>query len=340
MKINCHCHIFSLDYVPEEFRNRSILDVKNPVHRFIHRFLKIILPDGSNLETWIDFAGLSISEIAHRLVREMDAAGIDMCTPLMMDMEFCKGFGGGVKSFEAQMVETVEAVESVNRRYGRPRMLPFIAADPRRKDIVDMVIGVLNKGIFKGVKIYPVMGFTPDDRRLYRIYKYCMNNEIPVTAHCENGGIPGLDDYYHLAHPGYWKRVLLDFPEIKLNLAHNDRTCLRAVTHRQAGSSWQPVIADLIMRYPNVYTDVSYDTEMLYMPGRYFKSIKRMLNTRKIRERVLYGTDWYMGRCFWTEKSYLKWFTTYSWKVPWCRVEFTDEEIKRMTENNPMSFLG
>lgn len=228
------------------------------------------------------------------------------------------------------MAETVEAVESVNERYGRTRMMPFIAADPRRKDVVDIVIGALESRIFKGVKIYPVMGFTPDDRRLHRIYKYCMKNEIPITAHCENGGIPGLDDYYHLAHPGYWKSVLLDFPEIKLNLAHNDRT----------ESSWQPVIANLIMSYPNVYTDVSYDTEMLYMPGRYFKSIKRMLNTRKIRERVLYGTDWYMGRCFWTEKSYLKWFTIYSRKIPWCRVEFTDEEIKRMIENNPMSFLG
>ena len=136
MKINCHCHIFSLDCVPQEFRNRFILDVKNPVHRLIHRFLKIILPDGSSLETWIDLCTLPISEIAHRLVREMDEAGLDMCTSLMMDMEFCKGFGGRVKSFEEQTAETVEAVDEINRDYCRPRMLPFIAADPRRKDVV------------------------------------------------------------------------------------------------------------------------------------------------------------------------------------------------------------
>jgi len=93
--------------------------------------------------------------------------------------------------------------------------------------------------------------------RLYPIYEYCMDNSIPITAHCENGGIPGLDDYYHLAHPRYWAMVLENFPGLKLNLAHNDQTCLRAATHRQAGSSWQPLIADLIMRYSNVYTDCS-----------------------------------------------------------------------------------
>jgi predicted TIM-barrel fold metal-dependent hydrolase len=94
------------------------------------------------------------------------------------------------------------------------------------------------------------------------------------------------------------------------------------------------------MRYPNVYTDCSYDTEMMFIPGKYFRGIKQMLNTPKIRDRLLYGTDWYMGRCFWTEKSYLKRFTTYSGKIPWCRVEFAGEEIKRMTEDNPGRFLG
>ncbi|MBW1928867.1 MAG: amidohydrolase family protein [Deltaproteobacteria bacterium] len=273
---------------------------------------------------------LSISEIAHRLVQEMDEAGIDISTPLMMDMEFCKGFGGGTKSFQDQTTETIEAVESVNREYGRTRLYPFIAADPNREDVVNIVIDALKGGTFKGVKIYPVMGFTPDDRRLYPIYEYCMDNGIPITAHCENGGIPGLDDYYHLAHPKYWGIVLNDFPGLKLNLAHNDRT----------GSPWQAVIGDLIMRYPNVYTDCSYDTEMMFIPRKYFRSIKQMLNTHKIRDRLLYGTDWYMGRCFWTEKSYLKWFTTYSRRIPWCRVEFTGEEIKRMTEDNPRRFLG
>lgn len=330
MKINCHCHIFSLDCVPLEFRKRFLLDLGNPVHSLVHRLIKRLLPDDSMLEDWLQLAEMSIFEIAHRLAEEMDEAGIEISTPLMMDMAYCKEFGGGTKAFEDQIEETLAATEAINRKYNRVRMLPFIAADPNRQNVVDMVKNALSNRGFKGVKVYPVMGFTPDDRRLYPIYEYCEESQIPVTTHCENGGIPGLKEYYHLADPKYWAKVLKDFPGLKLNLAHNDRT----------GSEWQPRIAGLIIEYPNVYTDISYDTEMLFMPRRYFRDIKRLLRTPKIQDRVLYGTDWYMGRCFWTEKSYLRWFLEYSRKIFWCRVEFTPQEIKRLTEDNPKRFLG
>ena len=332
MKINCHCHIFSLDCVPLEFRRRFFLDLKNPVHRFVHRLLKTILPQDSNLEDWLELVEMTISEIAQKLVHEMDEAGIDICTPLMMDMEFCKEFGGGTKGFQDQITETLTAVEEINSKYNRIRMLPFIAVDPNRKNILTIAKDALTGGGFKGVKIYPVMGFTPDDKRLYPLYEYCVENNIPITAHCENGGIPGLNDYYHLADPKYWATVLKDFNTLTLNLAHNDRIRWRR--------TWQPKIAELIEAYPNVYTDISYDTEMFFMPRRYFKDIKRMLGTPKIQDRLLYGTDWYMGRCFWTERSYLKWFSEYSRKIPWCRVSFTREEMKRLTEDNPKRFLG
>ena len=329
MKINCHCHIFSLDCVPLEFRRRFLLDIKDPLYRVIHWLLRRILPDDSKLEDWFDFIDMSISEIAEELVDEMDEAGIDICTPLMMDMAYCKKFGGGTKSFEDQITETVGAAEAINKKYDRIRMLPFIAADPNREGIINIVKDALGSGVFRGVKIYPVMGFTPDDKRLYPIYEFCVKNNIPITAHCQNGGIPGLKEYYHLADPKYWAAVLKNLPMLTLNLAHNDRT----------GSAWQGKIAQLIETYPNVYTDISCNLEMWFMPRRYFKHVKRMLSTPKIQDRVLYGTDWYMGRCFWTEKSYLKWFLEYSRKIYWCRVEFTDPEIRRLTEDNPKRFL-
>ena len=103
MKINCHCHIFSLDCVPLEFRERFGLNVKNPMHRIVHRLLKGILPDDSKIEEFLGFMDLSISEIAQKLVDEMDEAGIDTCTPLMMDMAYCERYGGGTKGFEDQI---------------------------------------------------------------------------------------------------------------------------------------------------------------------------------------------------------------------------------------------
>jgi len=55
--------------------------------------------------------------------------------------------------------------------------------------------------------------------------------------------------------------------------------------------SWFSIISDLITKYPNVYTDISYtlnDTSLLPL-------LKMTLEANdKIRERVLFGTDFYM----------------------------------------------
>ena len=64
------------------------------------------------------------------------------------------------------------------------RIYPFIAADPKRGGVANIVIDALKGGTFKVAKIYPAIGFTPDDRRLYPIYEYCTDNGIPITAHC------------------------------------------------------------------------------------------------------------------------------------------------------------
>ncbi len=65
MKINCHCHIFSLDCVPLEFRRRFFLDLKHPVQEIAHRAVRKLLPDNSMLEDWLELTEMSIFEIAH-----------------------------------------------------------------------------------------------------------------------------------------------------------------------------------------------------------------------------------------------------------------------------------
>jgi predicted TIM-barrel fold metal-dependent hydrolase len=330
MRINCHCHIFSLDCAPLAFRQRFALDLQNPRQELLHKGVRSLLMSGVRLEKWLDFTRLSTTEIADDLVLEMDEAGIDLALPLMVDMEFSSAYPGGVKPYEDQITETLAAVENVNRRFPQPRLLPFIGADPRRPNVTGLVIGHLESGTFRGVKIYPVMGFLPDDERLHPIYDYCARRRVPVTTHCENGGLPGYDGYYELAAPENWEPVLRRFPELVLNLAHFDRT----------GSPWQVTIERLMQEWPNVFTDISYDTEMFWKPGRYFANLHRVLRTPRLQERLLYGTDWYMGRYLWTEKNYLDWFTRGSRRIFWNPVRFTAQDMHRLTDENPRRFLG
>ena len=330
MKTNCHCHIFSLDCVPLGFRREFALDLQHPGHRLLHSSLHWLLHDQFKLDTWLKFTEFSIAEITERLISEMDEAGIEAATPLAVDLEFCEKYEGATRPYLKQLEETLAAVETSTARSGRRRLFPFIGADPRRPGVCELVLDHLQAGRFFGVKIYPVMGFLPSDERLMPIYEYCQQHRIPVTAHCQNGGLPGFTGYYETAHPDNWRPVLERFPRLTLNLAHNDTT----------GSTWQPPLFKLMTDYAGVYTDVSFDTEMFYMPGRYFRSIKSLLNDEKLGTRILYGTDWYMGRFLWTEKTYLNWFQRFSRKIFWDPVRFTPEEIRQLTENNPARFLG
>ncbi|MFW6457460.1 MAG: amidohydrolase family protein, partial [Planctomycetota bacterium] len=299
MIINCHCHIFCLEDVPRDFRERFFLDRQSRRHRVVDRQLRRALPQDNKVREWWELADLSTETIAQRLVEEMDEAGVDMATPLMMDMAFCSGYTGEVRPYEDQITATCEAVRDANDTSSCNRLLPFIAADPRRDNVVDLVTKNLERECFAGVKMYPVMGFTPDDRRLYPLYEYCEHHDVPITTHCQWGGIPGLHDYYDLADPDYWETVLDDFPALTVNLAHNGHP----------GSPWQRQIRRIILNNPNVYTDLSYALAMWIIPWLYFRQVRKMLRTPHLQDRVLYGTDWYMGRCFWTEQSYLDWFT-------------------------------
>jgi len=330
MKINCHCHIFSPDCVPLDLRSLFLGNVSNPTHNLVHKLLRKIIPSDTHYGRCLELIDMSIHEIAEKFVLEMDKAGIDIATPLMMDMDYCRRFKGGNMKYEDQIVQTVSAADSINERYGRTRLLPFISADPRRPGVADLVINTLNKKIVYGVKIYPVMGYIPSDKKLFPIYEYCAKNHIPVTTHCQNGGIPGFQDYYHLADPEYWLSVLDTFPQLILNLAHNDKP----------GTEWQKQIEHMIVKYENVYTDISYATAMFYNTKKFFTLIKKMLGTPKVRDRILYGTDWYMNYYLWTETSYLKWFTDYSKTIPWCRITFNEEELNLILEKNPIRFLG
>lgn len=319
-----------MDDVPRDFRERFFLARENRQHQIINQQLRRTLPGDNKIREWWELSELDTHAIAWKLVDEMDEAGVDTATPLMMDMAFCSGYTGNVRPYDEQIEHTLDAVRDINNQHGRTRLLPFIAADPRRENVADFIINRLENDSFTGIKIYPVMGFAPNDPELYPIYGYCEDNDIPITTHCQWGGIPGLHDYYDLADPAYWESVLEDFPELTVNLAHNGHP----------GSPWQRHIRRLILEHPNVYTDLSYALAMWVIPWLYFRQVKKMLQTSHLQDRVLYGTDWYMGRCFWTESSYLDWFTRRAAKIPGCRVQFTDDDLQRLTDNNPKSFLG
>jgi len=71
------------------------------------------------------------------------------------------------------------------------KVFPFLAIDPRRMGTMKLIEMKVNKGkgIFKGIKIYPPLGYLPTHPNLAPVFDYCVQYDIPITLHCSPGGI-------------------------------------------------------------------------------------------------------------------------------------------------------
>jgi predicted TIM-barrel fold metal-dependent hydrolase len=201
------------------------------------------------------------------------------------------------------------------------------------------------------------------------LYQWCVDSHIPIMAHNSDSGFAtftdrlqvygdictGLKDadgrykleyknkefidfQFHLFHGGFgsavkerahtlnhptlWRKVLNQYPQLKICLAHFG-----------GGSvDWQNEIAQLIIDFDNVYTDLSCQTNkerLEEIKEAYF--ISDSDEHKKIRSRVMYGSDYFLNLLHGTKfDNYYQNFTQV----------FTPEQIKVMSVEVPKNFLG
>lgn len=151
---------------------------------------------------------------------------------------------------------------------------------------------------------YPVPMYA-DDRRLYPIYAYCEDNNVPVVMMA--GGSAGPDLSYTM--PVHVDRVAGDFPRMKLAISHG-------------GWPWVSEILHVAFRRENVY--ISPDQYLAGMPGHdeYVRAANGYL-----ADRFLYASSY----PFTSAKDYLAWFR----KLP-----ITPEVMEKLLYRNAAGFLG
>jgi predicted TIM-barrel fold metal-dependent hydrolase len=190
-------------------------------------------------------------------------------------------------------------------------VFPFLAVDPRRIGIMKLIEMKINKGkgVFKGIKLYPPLGYLPTHPNLEAIFDYCSKYDIPVTLHCSEGGMQNfrnknyvksregnnhLEDFkssggnksrFYTA-PEKWLPVLKKWPDLRINFAHfggGDKL-------DSGDTGWADAILKMIQDHPRVFTDVSYYSK----PGLPEK-ISGIVNKNKIlNTRLMFGTDYIM----------------------------------------------
>jgi hypothetical protein len=182
------------------------------------------------------------------------------------------------------------------------------------------------------------------DEVLCELYDYCVENEVPITAHCVMNGIeayPGAS--YDFGQAKFWDPVLRQerYKNLRLNLAHFGWN--QESGQGYAGDkSWVKDVCNLIVKYDNVFTDVSHH-RVLTAAGRrrFVKGYEQMQkdhpnDIEKIRRRILYGSDWHVLRRMRGYRAFLD----YHRRVLMTAGMYDQTSIGRFRGGNALGFLG
>lgn len=354
---NVHCHVFTIDYLPKKFIGwylPTTLIRRKWIAKRLFRLVKKFAP--------------SLAGFVYSAIKESQGAIFDelrgyypktarFC-PLTIDFDYMNA-GRSRKSY-LQQLDDISALKKEYQEKELNVFFPFVCADPRRKNVFAIVKTYIEEHNFSGIKLYPALGFFPDDSRLDEVYSYAEENQIPITTHCipknknhfrykpdkemvekakdrfsdfynEKDSNNSYDFAKYLNHPDNYKFVLNRFPKLKLNLAHfggNDEwNNYLDVSDENFNKerNWYSLIRKMLMSYENVYSDISFTVH----DDRLYPLLRNLLKTPKTRDKVLFGSDFYMLQKDYSERRFGIDVRGY----------LDDDEFWLIAETNPKNFL-
>lgn len=162
-------------------------------------------------------------------------------------------------------------------RYAPDRLLPCGSVDPiystdLKRDTEDL----LCRRKIRLLKVHgPHAGYAPDDYlrdkpMLAQVYAVAEEAGVPVMFHTGTSVFPGARSKY--GHPMAVDDIAIDFPKLKIILAHGGRPL------------WMAEAFFLMRRHGNVYMDISGIPPKLLL--NYFPRIE------EIAHKTMFGSDW------------------------------------------------
>jgi hypothetical protein len=177
-----------------------------------------------------------------------------------------------------------------------------------------------------GIKLYPPLGFNPGriDNKSKYLYKFCEDRNIPITTHCSDGGFNAVgENAQFFSNPANgWLRVLEKYPKLKLNFAH--------FGSEKKGYEWRKTILKLMLKYSNVYSDISYSA----YESKYYQKLEKWLkrNSTSLKEsKILFGSDFFINL-----------LDSNSYNAYWKELEkanLDENSFNKITIENPEKFL-
>lgn len=186
---------------------------------------------------------------AEEIFTEMDYGKIDKQVLLPLDL---------TTTNKGQIVTNEDIAKLVE--FCPERFIGFASVDPHREDALARLEYSFETLKLKGLKLNPAkQKFDPTDPLLEPIYALCEKFHKPIIFHAGMSWEP--DTPSKNCHPLAFEEILIRHPNLNICLAH-------------FAWPWVREMAMLMIKYPNVYTDIS----VLYLDSPE-ESIQRLLTT-------------------------------------------------------------
>lgn len=309
---NCHIHTFTSNHIPVCYPHPLLVPLKFApfLIRFLAFLVRFISPaKAETLDRLYKFQleadAWHQADIFDSVCRQYPASTRFVVLPMDMGPV---GHGRVPKDIVAQHDELSELAD---RSDGR--IIPFATVHPDTEGGVEEALKRLDSGRFKGLKLYPKLGFDPADQRLFPLYEGLERRNLPVMTHCSRGGVRGRGLTQAKADrwtaPGAFDPVLEKYPRLRVCFAHFGGTqdWREYVEEGYIPSdpdartrNWQMALRDRIggTEKGQIWTDISYTLFNFddFIPFLRMFLIADTPEAERLRRRVLFGSDFYMTR--------------------------------------------
>src|SRR5436305_1484320 len=200
-----------------------------------------------------------------KFLRHLDEIGVDRAVLINYVATELMGFTPEVNAFVAKYVKE-----------DPKRLIPCGSVHPRHTSNVERDMEEIVRLGIRMIKVQPPHQLLyPNDylngvKELETIYRVAEQNGIPVMVHTGTSIFPGARNKY--GDPIYVDDVAVDFPRLKILLAHGGRPL------------WMKTAFFLVRRHSNVYLDISGIPPKTLL--EYFPRLE------EIAHKTLFGTDW------------------------------------------------
>lgn len=279
MIFDCHAHILNIDFVPDEFIGIELPLSKKLMHK-LSKFLSVLWPFSGDdiLEDVAAFQRNMGQTQEENFVELQSKLPLESCI-CIVTMDFYSVKGNAKKGIETQLLECL----AIREKYGHKVCKVFMGIDPNNPEMDSLMSKYI--GVVDGIKLYPPINCLPTHANLEKLYSKCIDLNLPITVHCGDSGVSAPtflnDEAKEYGNPSHWEKVLIKFPDLKINLAH----------FGSGNKEWELKIVELMKRFPNVHTDTAYS---IGSPERLERYQYWLATEPLFAKRLLFGTDYFI----------------------------------------------